>query len=221
MNAHGIFDGIVCIGACDKVVPALLMAAVRINLPTIVIPGAAPDSFYIKYLNNSVYHRLENKKSIDVKLLNQERYIKRLLLEGKITEDEFVELYKNTISSCDICRFYATGGSMACFSVAVGMSPADAVFYPDNIIEKKECIRSTGEQIMKLIREDIKPSDIVNKHSFINALRTVIAFSGSMNVIIHSLAIVNELKLDFTLDDIYEVSNSTPYYMQFTKIHSV
>jgi len=190
-------DGLVLMPSCDKVVPGMLMAAARLNIPSIVLTGGpmAPSTFKGKNADLiSVYEAVGELSS------------------GKITEDELDQLERCACSGAGSCSGLFTANTMACVSETLGMSLpmcATALALSD---EKKEIAKATGRKIVELIKEDLKPSDIMTQEAFENAIAMDMALGGSSNTALHIPAIASEFdNLNVNLDLFDKISMEVPH----------
>lgn len=226
LNAHGIFDALVCLGACDKVIPATLMAAMRANIPTIIVTGGPQFASLNTETNADVCSRIATKRAKEAapveagfprERLFDERDIKTLYLDGKITDAEFTDLYYSTVSNVGVCRPYATAGTMLCVTEALGMCLSGSALIPQLSVEKGRQATLAGQTIMKLVRHNIRPKDIVTHASIENALRCLMAIGGAQNAILHLLAIANTAGIPFDYADVDRISRSTPFLIDLKR----
>ncbi len=190
------FDGLVFIPNCDKIVPGMLMAAVRLNLPSIFVSGGAMlsnKSITGDYMDlNSVFEAVGAYKA-DMATLDDLKYY----------ED-------NACPGCGSCSGMFTANSMNCLTEALGMALPGNGTIPAVYAQRIRLAKATGERIMDLVKEDIKPSDIITEESFKNALAVDNALGCSTNSVLHLTAIANEAGIPFELKDINEISDKTP-----------
>jgi dihydroxy-acid dehydratase len=195
IRAHH-FDGMVCIPNCDKIVPGMLMAAMRVNIPTIFVSGGpmaagrTKDGKVVDLI--SVFEGVGSYKA------------------GKINDEELLDLERNGCPTCGSCSGMFTANSMNCLTEALGMGlPGNGTVLA---VDKKreELYRTAARQIMKLIEIDLKPQDIVTEDSISNALVLDMAMGGSTNTVLHTLAIAHEAGINYDLNKINELSKKTP-----------
>ena len=192
--AHG-FDALVLIPNCDKIVPAMLMAAARLNKPAIVVSGGPMLSvnYKGKYRDlNTTFEALGAFKA------------------GKIDEDELTALENSACPSCGSCSGMFTANSMNCLSEVLGMALPGNGTVPAVYSERIRLAKETGMKIMELLEKDIKPRDIMTADAFYNALRVDMALGCSTNSMLHLPAIAAEAKVDINLDMANEISSNTP-----------
>ena len=200
VKAHH-FDGLVCIPNCDKIVPGMIMASMRLNIPTIFVSGgpmaAGVDADGKPLDLNSVFEGVAAYKN------------------GKLTEEQLKRLEDVSCPTCGSCSGMFTANSMNCLCEAMGLAlPGNGTilagtkdqFNPERV----ELFKKAGATIMQLIEKDIKPLDIVNKDSVDNAFVLDMAMGGSTNTVLHTLAICNEAGVDYDLNRINELSQITP-----------
>lgn len=192
--AHS-FDGMVFIPNCDKIVPGMLMAAARINIPSIFISGGPMlsiklDGGYIDY--NSVYEAVGAYKA------------------GKITEDELKNCENFACPGCGSCSGMFTANSMNCLTEALGMGLPGNGTVPAVYAERIRLAKMAGMKIIELLEKDIKPSDILVPEAFRNALAVDMALGCSTNSVLHLLAISHEVGVKINLDIINEISARVP-----------
>jgi dihydroxy-acid dehydratase len=200
IRAH-CFDGMICIPNCDKIVPGMLMAAMRLNIPTVFVSGGpmaagkTPDGRVVDLI--SVFEGVGAYKA------------------GKITEHDLKILEDFGCPTCGSCSGMFTANSMNCLSEALGMAlPGNGTILAgtrDNLNPARvELFRKAAFALMELIRRDIKPRDIVTRESIDNAFVLDMAMGGSTNTILHTLAIAHEAGIDYDLHRINELSRRTP-----------
>jgi len=196
VNAHW-FDGMVCIPNCDKITPGMLMAAMRINIPTIFVSGgpmaAGRTSDGRKISLSSVFEGVGAYQS------------------GKIDENGLKELEMYGCPTCGSCSGMFTANSMNCLSEALGLAlPGNGTILAVSP-ERKELVKQTAKQLMKLIEMDLKPRDIVTEKAIDNAFALDMALGGSTNTVLHTLALANEAGVDYPLERINEVAERVPH----------
>jgi len=196
VEAHRL-DGMVCITNCDKIVPGMLMAAVRINIPVIFISGGP-----MKAGRNSVGKKLD---LISVFEGVGEHQV------GKINDQQLKELEDLSCPTCGSCSGMFTANSMNCLMEALGLAlPGNGSILAVDPA-RKELVKKAASQIIHLVENDIKPSDILTPTSFRNAFALDMAMGGSTNTILHTIAIANEAGIEFDLKTLNEISEKVPY----------
>lgn len=193
-RAHS-FDGMVFIPNCDKIVPGMLMAAARVNVPSIVVSGGPMLSIQKNgvYLDlNSVFEAVGSVKA------------------GTMTENEVAEYENSACVSCGSCSGMFTANSMNCLTEALGMALPGNGTIPAVYAERIRLAKQTGMKIMELVNKDIKPSDILVPEAFENALAVDMALGCSTNSVLHLPAIAHEIGLQLDLNMINDISSRVP-----------
>jgi dihydroxy-acid dehydratase len=198
-QAHA-FDGLIFIPNCDKVVPGMLMAAVRLNLPCIFVSGGPMLAGKLAQENGI--------KSVD---LNSVFLAVGKLTKGDITETELVELEKVACPGCGSCAGMFTANTMNCLTEALGMALPGNGTIPAVQAKRIQLAYQAGQQVMKVLAENILPRDIVTKDSIYNAFAVDMALGGSTNSILHLTAIAHEAGIDFPLSWLNEISQHIPH----------
>lgn len=197
VQAHQL-DGIVLLGSCDKIVPGLLMAAARLDLPAILVP-AGP----------MLGGREFDGRPSDLTSMSEGC---GMLKAGKISEDELNDLEDICGPTCGSCSFYGTANTMCCLAEALGMVLTGGALIPAVYAERTRMAAATGEAIVNLVNKGITSHDIINEKSLENAIRVLNATGGSTNGVLHLLAIARELGIPSTvmLDKFKKIGESTP-----------
>ncbi|MGD0263463.1 MAG: dihydroxy-acid dehydratase [Candidatus Methylomirabilota bacterium] len=195
-QAH-CFDGLVLIGNCDKIVPGMLMAAMRVNIPAIYVSGGPMAAG--KMADGRVVDLISVFEAVGE------------FSAGKIDEAALLELERKGCPTCGSCSGMFTANSMNCLAEALGMAlPGNGTILAVDE-KRKELYRAAGRQIMKLVEMDLKPRDIVNRESIDNAFCLDMAMGGSTNTVLHTLAIAHEAGVPYSLDRINQLSDRVPY----------
>ncbi|MFC1655643.1 dihydroxy-acid dehydratase [Patescibacteria group bacterium] len=195
VEAHRL-DGMVCIASCDKIVPGMMMAAVRTNIPTIMLSGGPMKAGKV------------NGKSVD--LVTAFEGVGKFKA-NKMSEEELKELEVSACPGCGSCAGMFTANSMNCLSEALGIGLPGNGTYLAVSEERKELATKTGKQIVQLVKEDLKPRDIVTHDAIDNAFILDMAMGGSTNTVLHTLAIANEAGIDYDIKRVNELADKTPY----------
>ncbi|MGI6383026.1 MAG: dihydroxy-acid dehydratase [Tissierellaceae bacterium] len=196
VEAHQL-DGIVLLGSCDKIVPGMLMAAARLNIPAIFLPGGPMEGGV----------EFDGRES-DL-TSNSEAY--GMLSAGKITEKEYSSLEDLTCPSCGSCSFYGTANTMCVLAEALGMTVPGGALIPATSAERLRSAMETGMAIVELVKKGIKARDIITNESIENAIRVCMATSGSTNAVLHLTAIAYEGELTINvLEKFDQLSRNTP-----------
>ena len=192
--AHG-FDALVMIPNCDKNVPGLLMAAARLNIPTIFVSGGPMLAGHVEGKKTSLSTMFEMVGQYNA---------------GKISLDTLEEYEKKTCPTCGSCSGMYTANSMNCLTEVLGMGLKGNGTIPAVYSERIEFAKHVGMQIMELVRKDIKPRDIMTEKAFQNALTVDMALGCSTNSMLHLPAIAHECGININLDIANEISAKTP-----------
>lgn len=192
--AHA-FDALVMIPNCDKNVPGLLMAAARVNVPTIFVSGGPMLAGRVSGSKTSLSSVFEAVGAYSA---------------GKMTEEEVEEYADKACSTCGSCSGMYTANSMNCLTEVLGMGLKGNGTIPAVYSERIRLAKSAGMQIMELLKNDIKPKDIMTKDTFLNALTVDMALGCSTNSMLHLPAIAHEAGVDLNLDIANEISAKTP-----------
>ena len=193
-KAHAL-DALVMIPNCDKVVPGMLMAAARVDIPTIIVSGGP-------MLAGKV-----NGAKVDLSTVFE---AVGAFSAGKMSEDELLDLENNACPSCGSCSGMFTANSMNCMTEALGMALPGNGTIPAVYGDRIRLAKYSGMQVMKLLENDITPSQIMTAKAFDNALAVDMALGCSSNTVLHLLAIASEAGVDIDLDKINAVSAKTP-----------
>ena len=194
-NAHQ-FDGLVMIPNCDKNVPGLLMAAARINVPTIFVSGGPM----------LAGRRLDGKQTCLSSLFEAVGQFNA----GKITAEKLKEFEEKACPTCGSCSGMYTANSMNCLTEVLGMGLKGNGTIPAVYSERIRLAKHAGMQIMELVKKDIKPRDIMTKDAFLNALTVDMALGCSTNSMLHLPAIAYEAGVELNLEIANEISKHTP-----------
>ena len=189
------FDGLVMIPNCDKNVPGLLMAAARVNIPTIFVSGGPMLAGRVAGCKTSLSSMFEAVGAYAA---------------GKITEEQLKEYEAKTCPTCGSCSGMYTANSMNCLTEALGMGLRGNGTIPAVYSERIKLAKHAGMQIMELVKKDIKPRDIMTKKAFMNALTVDMALGCSTNSMLHLPAIAREAGVELNVDIANEISARTP-----------
>jgi len=186
---EGVFDGVVYLASCDKIIPGMLNAAARIDLPSVIVT-AGPCFAKIK--------------PSDSKELRQS------FLRGEITERELIEGTLNYYTGPGVCPFLGTANTMGALCESLGMMLPGGSLIPSGTSMRRFSARESGNAVMKLVEQNIKPSDIMTQEALENTVTLLSALGGSLNALIHLPALAAELGLKLDWDDIAKITSETP-----------
>ena len=189
------FDGLVMVPNCDKNVPGLLMAAARINIPTVFVSGGPMLAGHVKGQRTSLSSMFEAVGAYAA---------------GKMTEEDVYEYECKTCPTCGSCSGMYTANSMNCLTEALGMGLKGNGTIPAVYSARIQLAKHAGMQIMELVRKDIKPRDIMTKDAFLNALTVDMALGCSTNSMLHLPAIAHEAGVELNMEIANEISSHTP-----------
>ena len=198
-QAHA-FDGLVFIPNCDKVVPGMLMAAMRLNLPSVFVSGGP--MLAGKFVQGSV------ARSVDLITVFQ---AVGEVARGKMTEAELQELEMVACPGCGSCAGMFTANTMNCLSEALGMALPGNGTIPAVEERRVQLAYKAGQQVMEALAKDIRPKGVITRDSLYNAFAVDMALGGSTNSVLHLTAIAHEAGIDFPLSWINEISDSVPH----------
>lgn len=194
-QAHA-FDGLVLIPNCDKIVPGMLMAAARLNIPAIVVSGGPMLTGRYKGQDVSLSNIFEGVGAVR---------------GGRITEDELTEMEEAVCPGCGSCAGMFTANTMNCLTEALGMSLPGSGTIPAVTAARQRLAKATGMKIMELVAKDIKPLDIMTEKSFLNVITADMALGGSTNTVLHLPAIAHECGFKLDLDLFRQTNEKTPH----------
>lgn len=192
--AHG-FDALVCVPNCDKNVPGLLMAAARLNIPTIFVSGGPMLAGHVHGQKRSLSSMFEAVGSVAA---------------GSMSMEELEEFEEKVCPTCGSCSGMYTANSMNCLTEAIGMGLQGNGTIPAVYSERIRLAKHAGMKIMELLEKDIKPRDIMSEKAFMNALVIDMALGCSTNSMLHLPAIAHEAGVKINLDIANELSEKTP-----------
>jgi dihydroxy-acid dehydratase len=198
-QAHA-FDGLVFIPNCDKVIPGMLMAAVRLNLPSVFVSGGPMLAGKLVWKNTA--------RSVDLITVFQGV---GEVARGKMSEAELEELEMVACPGCGSCAGMFTANTMNCLSEALGMALPGNGTIPAVEARRVQLAYEAGQQVMEVLAKDIRPRDVITRDSIHNAFAVDMALGGSTNSVLHLAAIAHEAGIDFPLSLINEISDSIPH----------
>lgn len=191
------FDGIVLLGSCDKVIPGLLMAAARLDIPALIC-NSGP------MLGGVTFDGRVSDNSSTVEALG-------MLQAGRITEQEYQALEDGCCPCSGSCSFLGTANTMCAIAEAMGMALPGSSMVPAVYAERLRCAQASGRRIVEMVREGLNARKIITKAGLSNALRLGMAIGGSTNMALHFPAIAYEAECDFDMDALDAIARSTPH----------
>jgi|GEM_PF-87578 len=197
MAQINLFDGLVLLGSCDKIVPGMLMAAARLDIPCILLPGGP----------------MEGGVEFDGRQSDQTSATEAygMLSAGKITEAEYVALEDTACPGCGSCSYLGTANTMCALSEALGMTLPDGGTAPAVSAARLAKGEETGIKIMELVEKRITARKVITEGSIRNAIKACLAMSGSTNAVMHLTAIAHEAQIDMdVLSEFDSLSRTTP-----------
>lgn len=198
-TAHSL-DALVMIPNCDKIVPGMLMAAARLDLPTIFISGGP--------MLAGEHQSDQGTKRVDlITVFEAVGAVK----SGKMSEDELADIEESACPTCGSCAGMFTANSMNCLTEAIGLGLPGNGTIPAVYSARNRLAKAAGMQIMELVEKGITPSKVLTPEAFENALAVDMALGCSTNTVLHMAAIANEAGIDFDLDLINQTSQKTPH----------
>lgn len=189
-------DGLVLIGNCDKIVPGMMMAAARLNIPAIYISGGPMLT--------------GNHKGKPVDLIRGAFEAVGAYAEGKISDEEMEEIETTSCPSCGSCAGMFTANTMNCLAEALGIGLPGNGTIPAPYGKRRQLARKAGMQIMELVEKNIRPRDIFTLNAFRNAITLDMAIGGSSNTVLHLMAIAHAAKIPLNLEDFDMISRKVP-----------
>ncbi len=189
------FDALVCIPNCDKIVPGMLMAMLRVNIPSILVSGGPMLAGLSKGDPCDLITVFEGVGKVK---------------QGLMTEDELDEMEQEACPTCGSCSGMFTANSMNCLSESIGLALPGNGSIPAVAAKRVRLAKTAGMRVMDLLEKNIRPRDIVTEKSVANAVAMDMALGGSTNTVLHLPAVFAEAGLDLTLDVFDEISRKTP-----------
>ena len=196
MLAAHCFDGMVCIPNCDKITPGMLMASVRMNIPTIFVTGGP-----------MMAGKMRNGAAAD--LISIFEGVAKFKMGG-ISEEQLKELEMTGCPTCGSCSGMFTANSMNCLCEAIGMALPGNGTIPAVDLARQVLYKRAGKQILTLVEKNIRPLDIISAKSMDNALILDMAMGGSTNTVLHTLALASEAEIKYDLERINKISAKCP-----------
>ena len=192
------FDAMVLIGSCDKIAPALSMAAARLDIPTVIVTGGPMLPGFDRETGQALTGTNARQALVDLR-------------EGRIDNARLLEIEQGVCPGPGSCMMMASANTMCCLIEVLGLSlPGCATVHAVDA-RKKQIAYESGRQIMRLLERGMTPSKIVTQGSLKNAVKALMALGGSINCVIHLLAFAHEMKLPLKIDDFDEIGRKTPF----------
>ncbi len=195
-RAHCL-DGLVLLCGCDKIVPGQLMAALRLDLPTILVTGGCMEAG-----RHGSYDRLA---------LSNMRELAGAAAAGQISAAELAACEEAAIPGAGSCAMLGTANTMSCLGEALGMTLPGMGASPARSAFKARLARASGERAVSLVRENLTPRSIITRQALLNAIAADMALGGSTNSILHLLALASEAKTKLSLEDFDQIGSSVPH----------
>ena len=193
--AHG-YDALVGIAGCDKSLPGILMAMGRLNVPSVFLYGGTILPGRFQGRDVTIQDVFEGVGAVEA---------------GRMTEQELHELECAACPGEGSCGGMYTANTMACASEALGMAPPFSASLPATAPERMEMCRHAGSMVLQLLEREVKPTDILTRKAFENAIAVVVAIGGSTNAALHLPAIAHEVSVELTLDDFDQIARRVPH----------
>lgn len=208
VRAH-CFDGMVCIPNCDKIVPGMLMASMRLNIPTVFVSGGPMAAGVAATAGEGELPEHLRPAVAKSDLISVFKGVGELQT-GKISENELKRLEQSACPTCGSCSGMFTANSMNCLCEALGMAlPGNGTVLAVSK-EREALYERAAQRIVELVKADLKPRDIATSEAFDNALTLDVAMGGSTNTILHTLAIAREAGIAYDIKRIDEISRRVP-----------
>lgn len=201
VEAHRL-DGLILLGSCDKIIPGMLMGAMRVNLPTILVNGGPSlpgrmkegNPYGGEYIDHSIIQESEGT-----------------LKKGLISEEKFKWIEDHAMPSIGSCAMLGTANTMGCLAEAMGIMLPGTAAIPAVYSERLSVGYKSGKQIVEMVRRDIKIRDIITKQAVYNAIRVNAAIGGSTNAVLHLLAIAYEGEIEMSVFEFGKICEGIPH----------
>ncbi len=196
IEAHH-FDAMVMLPGCDKIVPGMLMAAARVNIPTIIVPGGPMMA--------------GSYKDREIITLTDMREFIGQTQTGKMTVDELLEIEKRALPTYGTCAMLGTANSMGCLAEILGLALPHSCTALAVSAEKRRFAKLSGKRVVEMIGEGLTARKILTRQALLNGISAVMAMGASTNTVLHLMSIANEAKVQLSLSDFDEISRKVPY----------
>ena len=205
-EAHRL-DGLVLLGSCDKIVPGMILGALRVNLPTVFVNGGPTLPGRMK--ENNPY----GGEYIDHSIIQQSE---GALKSGAITQEEFDWIENNAVPTVGSCAMLGTANTMCCLAEVLGLALPGSAAIPAVYSRRQSVAFESGLVVMELVRRDIRARDLVTRAALVNAIKVNSAIGGSTNAVLHLLAIAYEAGVDLDIFECGRISTSVPHLVPLT-----
>lgn len=195
IEAHQ-FDGMVLMPGCDKIVPGMLMAAMRLNIPAIVLPGGP---------------MMPGKHKGKELTLTDMRELIGQTQTGKLSEEELLQIEKEALPGVGTCAMLGTANTMSCLAEVIGMSLPGCGLAHAVSAKKRRLAKQSGRRIVEMVKEDLTPRKIMTREALRNGIAASMAMGASTNSTLHIPAIAHEAGVELGFDDFDEISRKVPY----------
>lgn len=196
VEAHHL-DGMVMLPGCDKIVPGMIMAAARCDIPTIIIPAGPMLAGHYKGRTN-------------ITLTDMREFIGQTEV-GKMSEEDLLALEQRALPTYGTCAMLGTANSMSFLSEILGLALPHSTTAPAVSSEKRRYAKEAGKRILGLIQENLTARKILTRKNLLNGIRAVMAMGASTNTVLHLMAIAHEAQVELSLDDFDRISREIPY----------
>lgn len=196
VEAHHL-DGMVMLPGCDKIVPGMIMAAARCDIPTIIIPAGPMLAGHYKGRTN-------------ITLTDMREFIGQTEV-GKMSEEDLLALEQRALPTYGTCAMLGTANSMSFLSEILGLALPHSTTAPAVSFEKRRYAKEAGKRILGLIQENLTARKILTRKNLLNGIRAVMAMGASTNTVLHLMAIAHEAQVELSLDDFDRISREIPY----------
>ena len=196
IEAHH-FDAMVMLPGCDKIVPGMLMAAARVNIPTIIVPGGPMMA--------------GSYKDREIITLTDMREFIGQTQTGKMTVDELLEIEKRALPTYGTCAMLGTANSMGCLAEILGLALPHSCTALAVSAEKRRFAKLSVKRVVEMIGEELTARKILTRQALLNGISAVMAMGASTNTVLHLMSIANEAKVQLSLSDFDEISRKVPY----------
>lgn len=196
IEAHH-FDAMVMLPGCDKIVPGMIMAAARVNIPAIILPGGPMMA--------------GSYKDKDVITLTDMREFIGQVQTGKMSADDLLEIEKRALPTYGTCAMLGTANSMSCMAEILGLALPHSCTAPAVSADKRRFAKQSGKRAVEMIKEELTARKILSRDALLNGISAAMAMGASTNTVLHLMSIANEAKVKLDLKDFDRISRKVPY----------